>query len=219
MTSVTDDEARWSEAQSILDRTPTESAARRLRRSQRTTWLLVASVVVSGLALGAVVVVVLLAGGHSPSPGDDVPTAQAATGFGVSAVGLLVMVFGLWWHSRGARGARAYGSPLRVLTRHQRKELLAQVRGRTPVEPERGPLARHVAGLMKVQWLVIIPQTGLLLNFTGLWIAAPATWRMALVGTSASIVLVAAVVLGRNSRRAQRFLDQHPQDGPRSSAG
>jgi len=50
--SIADDEARWAEAQSILDRAPTESAAIRHRRATRNRWLLVP--LLAGLLANAV---------------------------------------------------------------------------------------------------------------------------------------------------------------------
>jgi hypothetical protein len=201
------DEDRWAEAQSILDRTPTESAARRLRRSKRGRWLLILGITVGGLAV-AVAVAFLL--GDGPDPGAEVSTGRAVAGFGMSGLGLLLMAIGLFWQIRAVRRARGYGSPVYVLTRPQRKELLAQVRGRAPAQPARVPLARHLAELLQAQQVSLVPQAGLLVNFVGLWIATPSTWRLVLIGVFVPVVLVAVVLTRRETQRAQRFLDAHP---------
>jgi hypothetical protein len=203
------DEDRWAEAQSILDRTPTESAAQRLRRSKRGRWLLILGITVGGLAV-AVAVAFLLGDGPVPDPGAEVSTGRAVAGFSLSGLGLLLMAIGLFWQIRAVRRARGYGSPIYVLTRPQRKELLAQVRGRAPAQPARVPLARHLAELLQAQQVSLVPQAGLLVNFVGLWIATPSTWRLVLIGVCVPLVLVAVVLFRRETQRAQRFLDAHP---------
>jgi hypothetical protein len=55
--STANDEARWAEAQSILDRTPTESAERRMRRSRRLMVSIVVVVELVTMALAAVLMI------------------------------------------------------------------------------------------------------------------------------------------------------------------
>lgn len=203
------DEDRWAEAQSLLDRTPTESAARRLRRAQRNRWFLVVGVAVSGTAL-MVGVVFLLRDGLAPGPGGEVSTARAVAGYSLSGLGVLLAVVGLFWQIRATRRARAFSSPLHVLTRRQRKDLLAQVRGRSAVQSERVALARHLAEMVEVQQWILVPQAGILVNFVGLWVAAPSTWNFAIAVVFAPMLVLAAVLIRRESRRMQRFLAAHP---------
>jgi hypothetical protein len=203
------DEDRWAEAQSILDRTPTESAAWRLRRAQRNRWLLVVGLAV-GVTAVAVAVAFLLLDGSTPDRAREVSTARAVVGFSLSGLGLVLMVVGLVLQIRAGRRVRGYSSPVHVLTRRQQKELLAQVRGRAPVQPERIGLARHLAGVLQAQQLGLMPPAGLLVNFVGLWIASPSTWRLVTIGIFAPVLLVGAVLLRRESRRLRRFLATHP---------
>lgn len=208
---------RWGEAQSLLDRTPTEPAARRLRRAQRNRWLLILGLAVSGTAL-MIGVAFLLRDGPAPDPGGEVSTTRAVAGYSLSGLGVLLMVVGLFWQIRAVRRARGYSSPLHVLTRRQRKELLAQVRGRSPAQPEHVGLARHLAELVQAQQSILVPQAGGLVNFIGLWIAAPSTWNFVSLLVLFPVLLLTAVLLRRESRRAQRFLDAGPAPRDDSAA-
>ena len=214
MASPTDDEARWVEAQSILDRAPTEAAAQRLRQARRKRWLLVAGLVLLSLALAALFAVLLL--DPQPESDEDVPTWRAVVGFTIGGLGLLFMVAALVVQFRALRRNRAWGSPMYVLTRQQRKELLRQVRGQAELIYERIPLARHLAELLLSQRLVLAVQAGLLVSQAGLWIADRETYRLVIVGILGLSVLVAGVLLQRETRRARRFLETHPAVGART---
>jgi hypothetical protein len=54
MTSASDDEEYWAQTQSILDRWPTESTERSLRRSRRTRLLMVFGIALAASAVMAV---------------------------------------------------------------------------------------------------------------------------------------------------------------------
>jgi hypothetical protein len=102
MAEPPDDEARWAEAQALLDHAPAEPAHRqaaRLRYDRR-------AVRFAGVVLGAAVGValVLLAVDAPPEHGDP-PTWRVVTGISVSVLGLVLL---------GARLARPYGSRLRL---------------------------------------------------------------------------------------------------------
>ena len=104
------DEDRWAEVQSLLDRIPTESAARRLGRAQRNRWLLILGIAVGGTAL-MIGAAFLLRDGLAPEPGGEVSTVRAVAGRSASGSGLLLMVVGLFWQIRGVRRARGFSSP------------------------------------------------------------------------------------------------------------
>ena len=209
-----DDEARWAEAQSLLDRRPTESAAQRLRRSRRNRWLLIAALVLVGLAAAVLLALFVLDDGTDRRRTEDVPTWQVVTGFAISGLGLLFMVVALVVQFRGLRRVRAWGSPLHVLTLRQRKELLRQVRGRGPDVPERVPLARHLAEVLLAQRLGLPVQAGLLVNFAGLWIVDRETVRLVLVAVFAVLLVVGGVLVQCESRRARRYLVEVPEPAP-----
>lgn len=206
MAAETDDEARWADAQSLLDRAPTESASQRLRRWRRLRVLMLASVLLVSAALGLVLVV--LFGGTSGHT-EQAPTWQAVVGFLVAGAGLVVQGIGvaaLWWVNRRVRGWR---SPLSALTRMQRKELLAQVRAQRPVDPARVPLARLLAEQLVGQRSVMASNLGLGICWAGLWIATPTLWRAVIAGLYGVLVGLALPFIERDSRRALRFLDEH----------
>lgn len=206
MAAETDDEARWADAQSLLDRAPTESASQRLRRWRRLRVLMLASVLLVSAALGLVLVV--LFGGTSGHT-EQAPTWQAVVGFLVAGAGLVVQGIGvaaLWWVNRRVRGWR---SPLSALTRMQRKELLAQVRAQRPVDPARVPLARLLAEQLVGQRSVMASNLGLGICWAGLWIATPTLWRAVIAGLYGVLVGLALPFIELDSRRALRFLDEH----------
>ncbi len=206
VTPATGDEARWAEAQSILDRAPTESAQQRLRRSRDLTVLFLAA----AFLLIAIVTTVLgvLLHGTLESQLPKVPTWQAAIGYTIAVAGLLLQAFGLVVMSRNNRPR--WRSPLAALTRRQRKELLAQARGLQPIEPARLPLARDMAQQLINQRALMVANSGLGIAFTGQWIASPTAWRAVLAISYGLVQAVAWLFVQRNTRRARRFLEEHP---------
>jgi hypothetical protein len=208
----TGEDALWAEARSLLDRAPTESAEQRLGRWRRTRVLAAVAVFLSGTAV-VLVVTVLFREALGERPSVDVPSWRAATGFGLAGAGLLLQLAGVVAIVRSSRRLRAWSSPLAVLTRSQRRELLASVRGSRPVEPDRVPLARLLAEQLIGQRATLVANVGLGIAFTGQWIASPARWRAVLTGVFALVVGVSWVFLQRDARRARRFLDEHPVVG------
>jgi hypothetical protein len=208
MTSAAnDDEARWVDARSLLDRAPTVSASHRLRRWRRLRVLLLASGLLVVAALGVVLVVLL---GGTSAPTEEAPTWQAAVGFVIAGAGLVLQVIGvgaIWWVARRVQGWR---SPLVALTRAQRKELLAQVRMERQVEPGRVPLARLLAEQLVGQRAVMASHLGLGICWVGLWIASPTLWRAMLAGLYGLLVVLGWPFVERDARRGLRFLKAHP---------
>jgi hypothetical protein len=204
-----DDEVRWAEAQSILDRTPTESAEVRLRRSRR-----LRLGVIVGLALvltTAITVAFLLVSDPARlRPERDPATPQVVLGFVLSVVALVVMLVGVVGQVRATRRMQAYRSPLYVLNRAQRKQLVSEVRGRTAAVPEHVPLARHLAELLLLQRFAVSWQAAWLVSQAGLWIAQPATWRLWLVGLFLVAVVGSYLAGRRQAWAARRFLKEHP---------
>jgi hypothetical protein len=203
-----DDETRWAEAQSLLDRTPTESAEQRLRRWRQLRILFIATVLVLGAAVG--VVLTVLFNGTFKSEASEVPTWQTVMGFSIAGAGLVLQVFGVVTLWRTNRRLRAWSSPLSALTRSQRKELLAQVRGRHPVQSARVPLARLLAEQLANQRTVMTANLGLGILFVGQWIADPTLWRTVIAVAFGAILVGGWPFVQRDARRAQRFLEEHP---------
>jgi len=210
MTADTDED-RWAEAQSLLDGVPTESADRRLPRARRLTLLIVAAVVVVSAAL-ALVALAWFGDGLPDGGSDDGPLWRQVAGLVVSGLAVVVLAVVLVVQWRGNRRRRAWRSPLLVLSRRQRKDLLAQVRGRAEVVPERLPLARHLAETLVDQRIAVALYLGLLLLYSGQLLTLQTSWWTVLgVGYAvAGAVFLPNVV--RNARRAQTFLDAHPAE-------
>lgn len=202
------DEARWAEARSILDRTPTESADQRLRRGRRRTAFLVASILLVSTAVAAALVL-LFRGSVEARP--HVPTWQVVLGFVIAGAGLVLQLCGLVVAWRTNSRLRAWRSPLLVLTRSQQKELLAQVRGRQPIEPTRVPLARLRAEHLLNQRTLLVSWCGLEISWVGLWIAEQTVWRAVMAVGYGLLLGVSWLVQQRDVRGARRFLDEHPQ--------
>ena len=208
-TASQDDEARWAQAQSLLDRVPDESAEQRMRHVRRLRWLLVVALLVVTTALALAIAFVVI-DRYALGTDEDVPTNRAVVGIVVGAVGVVIAAVGLVVQIRAMRRVRGWRSPLYVLTRRQRKQLLAQMRGRAFVRDERVALVRHLAELLLTQRLALVAQSGLLLMFIGQWIMQPTTWRLVIVGIFGTAVLVASMLFQREAQRARAFLDEHP---------
>ena len=204
-----DDEARWAEALSLVEHQPTEAAEGRLRRTRRNRLLAIAAFTVLCLAVALVVGLLVLDRGLD-EPDQDLPTWRAVVGLSVSGLGLVVMVVGIVLLLRTVRGHRGWRSALNVLTFRQRRELVAQLRGRTPLVPERLPLVRATADQLMASQLSLLLQAGLLLSLLGQWIADPSTWRVVLLAAFGTVLLLAAVFVQRDVQHARRFLDRHP---------
>ena len=200
-------EDRWAEAQSLLDGVPDESVEQRLRRRRRHLVLAVVAVVLLTTAAVAAAVVLSDGRGHVS---EDVPTWQVVTGFSISGAGLVFQIVGLVIVVRANRRSRGRFSPLSVLSRAQRKELLAQVRGVRAADPIRTPLARRVAEQLLRQRTIVVINLGLGINFLGQWIAQPEIWRAAGAGAYLLLLGVSLVLVQRDVRRARRFLEAHP---------
>ena len=203
-----DDDARWAEAQSILDRSPTPSAEQRLRRWRNGRWALVAALLVVGSAVGVLVSVVLTgsSGAEAPEPS----AAQQAVGFWISGAGYVLAIVGFVLLVRGGV-FRAWRQPITVLDRGQRRQLAAQARGRAAVDPARLPLARDLARRLIDQTRQWVMLSGLAVGQVGLAIATPKTWRVLTSSGLAVLCVVGAALAVRDARRARRFLDEHPE--------
>ena len=210
--AITDaDGERWAQAQSVLDRRPSDQAGRRLRRVRRLTWAGIAGGVVVVAALG-VLVVVLTAGSDGSPGGDTTPMWQEIGGLVVQGVGVVVEIVGIMAMRRaGMFGKDRWSIPGAVLTRSQRRSLLHQVQGREPVDPRRLSLARDVARRLIVQRAQLLLLVGILTLQLGQTISSPSTWRVLLAGAFTVLYAVLLGQLERNARRAERFLAAHPE--------
>ncbi|SDM09338.1 hypothetical protein SAMN05660642_01633 [Geodermatophilus siccatus] len=202
-----DADARWAEAQALLSGGPDAAAEQRLRRTLRRRVL-----AVLGATLGAGVLVwlvVLLAadGGESSSPG--VPLRQVVTGFALATVGLVVAGVAVVRQVRAVRRRRVRNGPLFVLAVSQRRELLAQVRGRVPVDPARVGLARRTAEDLQHQRHTVWTNVGPSVLWTGLAVALPSWWRVTAAAAYLLLTVVAGGLAQRGARSAQTFLVAH----------
>lgn len=207
---MTSDDNRWSEASALLERIPDEAAERRLRRWRVKRLLLMAVGLVTGVA-AAGFVFVLVDGGSSSATG--APAWQVGAGYTLSTVAFALSFVAIRFQWRANTRARAWRSPVAVLTREQRKELLQGVRGTATVEPARVPLARHLAENLGNLRYAYLGQACLLAGWTGLAIADPVPWRLVFVGVLAVPTAIGWPLMERDRRRAGRFLDAHPVEG------
>lgn len=200
------DNDAWAEARSLLDRRPLQTAQDQRNRRRATVVVFVAAAVLGVVALA--VVVTALVAGSGPAPArQDVPAWQGITGVALSGLGLALQITALVVYRRGAGPARKWPSPLRALTREQRKELLGEVRGDRPPEPDHLPLARHLAAERSRQVGALPQSLGSLVLCLGIWTEHPNPWFLLFIGVLTLYLAAAWVFTWRISRQARRFLD------------
>ncbi len=204
------DDARWADAASLLSDQATRSAQRRLRRSSRVRLLVVVGLLVGLGALGAAVGLLVTGDRNGSSPA-DVPTWQVVVGLALMAVGTLVAGVAVVRQICGLRRRRGWRSPLLVLTPQQRKGLLAQVRGKAPVHPDRVALAREVAHGLLQQRAGLGIHLGLTVMWTGQAVFQPSWWRVFAASAFAVLYALTGVLLERDARRVREFLAAHPE--------
>ena len=215
------DDARWAQAQSILDQQPTGEASEDLRRRRR---VVLAALIGTGVAAVAVGVLVgVLLSGDSGAERADPPAWQEVTGLVVQGIGLVVEVYGLVVMMRaGLLRKNRWSVSAAVLTRAQRKSLLDQVRGRIAVDPDRLALVRDTARQMLRQRGLLALFVGILLLQVGGALSSPAPWRIVMAGAFVILYVGLLWLVERNARQAQRFLAAHPEPAaagqPRISA-
>jgi hypothetical protein len=206
---VDPDERRWAEADSILHRTPTPSARARVRGRRRVLVLGLFGVSLLGALVGATAAA--HSGRHLDASGPR--TWQVVVGTG--CVGLAVAAVG--WPAVGQFRSRLWGgawrAPTAALTRRQRKELYAQVRGQRPADPARLPLSRDLARRLVLQRRTIALYAGLLLLWVGQTITFPDLFHLAGLGGYLVLCGVASAWTLREARRARRFLETTPSTG------
>ena len=205
--TTTDDE-RWADAQSLLDRAPTPGAEQRLRRHRTVAWSLVAGGLVVAAAVGLLIGVLVSDDGSS---GPDVPAWRDVASLVVVVVGMVVEIVGVVVAVRAGLFRNVWRQPALVLTRAQRRSLLRQVRGKDPVDPARLPLARGLATQLALQTAMVGVYVGLVVMQIGQAIGSPSTARLAFATGLVVLYVVVLVLLRRQARQAQRFLDQHPE--------
>ena len=202
------DEERWAAAMSVLERSPDGTAQQRLRRQKMVVWSAVAGVTLVGLGVGALVAVLVL--GADDGPDADPPPWREVSGPALQAVGLVAMAVGAvsGWRAGVWRGI--WSQPAAVLSRAQRRSLLAQVRGKAAVESARLPLARAVAQRMLLQRHLLLFWAGLLLQQVGRAVGSTGRLQLvfALVGVAGYAIVVPA--LARMAGQGERFLRAHP---------
>jgi hypothetical protein len=202
-----DADARWAEAQALLSGALDAAAEQRLRRTSRRRVLAVLAATLGAGVLVWLVVLPAADGGEGSSPG--VPLWQVVTGFALATVGLVVASVTVVRQVRAVRHRRVRNGPLFVLTVAQRRELLAQVRGRAPVDPARVGLARRTAEDLLHQQHTIGTNVGLSLLWTGLAVALPSWWRVTAAVAYLLLTVVAGGLAQRDARRARAFLVAH----------
>ena len=203
------DEDRWAEAQSILDRAPTESAEQRIRRTRRLA-LSLNLVLVIGVSCAAFVTALMFADSPANEPSPERPIWQRIAGLGISGLAICVLIAACVLIVRTNRRLGAWRSPMTVLTRQQRRELLVQVRGRVPAEAARVPVARYLAVLLLSRRPVLVLNAGIALMFVGQSVTFGTWYQLALAGITAVSIAALWFAFRRDEQRAQRFLDTHP---------
>ena len=212
---TTSDEQRWADAESILDGVPTEEARRRLRRFRRTVLALVVGLAVVGGVLGGIVGA---AGAHRSRPTPDPAWGwQQTVGLVLGLVGMVVVVVVLVVQWRSGRLRFAWNNPALVLTRRQRKQLSAEIRGRRPAGPRHLRVARALAAHGGSPGLLTALFAGLLLLLVGPALLTPSGGRWLYTGAMCVAYTALMGFAVRSSRQVQRFLAEHPD--PQAAQG
>lgn len=212
-----DEERRWAEAMTILEAGGDTDAQRRARNHR----LLVIATVLVVLTVIAATLGVLAVRHSFGHPGQQHHRQHGARwreimGLILSTAGLAVEVVGFVRWRRSGGWATAWRTPLLPLTRRQRRDLLRQVRGQQPPDPDRLPLLRDLArrvrdndqGFFGPQALVT---AGTCLLLAGNAVRSTSLWLVLLGVPSVAPYPVAVAAARRASRRASTFLSQHPE--------
>ncbi|MGY1842795.1 hypothetical protein [Modestobacter sp. SYSU DS0875] len=207
--AVTDDDRRWAEALSVLERAPSADTRDRLRRARLLRWSWALAVAVLALA-GGLLLAVLAGDELVPDPGPS--GGWAAAGLVVQGAGLAVMVGYLLvaWRAGLFRLAWWQTQPTSVLSPTQRRSLLAQVRGRAEVDPAQLPLARDLAQRLVLQRHQALLAVGVVVQQVGRAIGAPTRTNLVITVLAVGVLVLVVVLVCREAGRAQRFLTEHP---------
>lgn len=208
------DAERWVDAESILDGNPTEFALHQVRRYRRLMRSLIWSLLcffVIAFASGVVAVIFLRGHAHHTATPPRTPAWQEITGLSVTVAGIVLLAVALVRYFRSGAWGEALRSPAIVLTWQQRRELSAQIRGRTPLNPGRVRLARGVAeladrsGARKFLTLLLI---GIVLELIGQLITTPSAGRFIYTGAMLIFYAVGVVFAASRQRQVRAFLEQ-----------
>ncbi|MGY1649600.1 hypothetical protein [Geodermatophilus sp. SYSU D01119] len=180
-------------------------------RSTRRRVLVVAAVVLLVWALAVVLALLLRDSGWDEEPA-QVPLAFQVAGFVVVALGGVVVLVGLVAAPVNWRRLAATPDPLVGLDRVERADLLAQVRGRRPVVPDRIEPARSLATRTAAQWPFPVLFSGSLLCTVPGSLSSPTPVRLVLMALSGAFVVTGGLYVALEVRRARRFLAAHPPD-------
>ena len=205
--SGTTDDERWAAAMSVLERMPTATARQRLRRFRWRTWTFVISVLVLAPAL-ALLLLVVAGGAFDADP--DPSQGWVVAGLVVQMSGVVVLFVFLVTAWRGGLFRGAWSQPTAVLDRAERRSLLAQVRGRAPVDQGQLPLARYLAERLVAQRHQVLLMVGVALQQIGRAIGSPGPLNLGMTGLVLVAYAVGLLLLRRDAGRAERFLAAHP---------
>ncbi len=215
-------EQRWVQALAVLDGGGDPRAQRR-SRNRRLVVLLAALVLLT--AATAAVGFLLSMHAHGPAVRHqhprEVSQLRQVGALGVIVVGLVVELVGLVRLLRSKHRMPVWRLPTLALTSGQRRQLMRQVRGRAPVQPDRLRLLRDLAGRMQGQYQGPFGPYGLLFGGLSLLLAgeAVASTRMWMLWLSVPFVGLypfAMILMRRDARRAAGFLTQYPEPSPAS---
>ncbi len=216
--SGSDSDRRWAEANALLRGSPDQAVLQKVRGLRRRMWLIVGAVTLSFVVIGVLAVFLISRGDDdtSDATSSSSPLWLSTVGVICSAVGLLIIVA----YVIKARQAGWFSlGPLSVLSRSQRRGLRRQVLGKESPQPAHLPLLRHLAGRMAHQrsFTFLMP-IGLLLSQFGSLLTSPSIWKAVFLAVLALLFLPVVVQVRRETRRAERFLAEYPEQ-PKDAAG
>lgn len=182
-----------------------EQRGRLTTRRMRILFIVVPAVLVGiGIGLGA-------AGLDLPVSGSEPPEWQGNLGLAISAVGALLVVFGLVRMIRSGTFKARRRVQAWPTSSQQRRQVARQIRRAEPVSDDALAVARTIAQEMVRQHKAAPLYVGMLLNMVGtsLWLSV--FWLVALMLLTAALLVVAVVMAYRDANLAQRWLHAYPQ--------
>ncbi len=215
-------ERRWVQALAILDGGGDPRAQRR-SRNRRLVVLLAALVLLTAATAAVGFLLSMHADGPAARHHDPRAVSQVRQVGALAAivVGLVVEMVGLMRLVRSKHRLPLWRLPTLALTSGQRRQLMRQIRGRAPVQPDRLRLLRDLAGRMQGQYQGPFGPYGLLfgglsLLLAGQAVASTKVWMLWLSVPLMGVYPLTMIVMRRDARRAAGFLTQYPEPSPAS---
>ena len=214
MNPGTANDVRWAEAEAILSGRDEPGAppagARRFR--YRGSGLLVGMLVVVGLLVLYVLLAAHAISGDGPRPtSPSIPRWRDLPGLALVTIGLGLDGLGLVWLVRHGQFGRRWRRAASSLTMDQSNQARRQATGQAPRDPARLMIVRYLAQRITRQPPASLIFAGLAVMQIGNTLRKPDLEHLGSLALIVTAVVMQVIFTRRDARRAQLFLDQHPE--------